>query len=147
MKWPDVVDSQTNRKTMTYKELENLDIDGKNIVIVGNANSGKTFATRNLSNRFPGHDVFHSDDYMNFDFVSVPDRILDDVMKSGRNVILEGQQIPRLLRKVKERKTPFKVDMIIRLHHNGEVTDSALAKMNRKILKELGEPITEVLRY
>lgn len=132
---------------MTYQELLSMDLTGKNVVIIGNSQSGKTHLAKHLHNRFPGHDIFHSDDYMDLDFKIVPDFILSAVNRSNRNVIIEGQQIPRMLKKLKGQDIGFKPDLVIRLHHYDEVDDSPLAKLNAEILKDLPYPVTEVLRF
>jgi GTPase SAR1 family protein len=84
-----------------------LDLSGKNIVVIGPPAAGKTTLALQLSRIWPQHRLVGGftglDGYMNdYDFEAALYAILDDISvyeEQGHNMILEGVQGYRLLRK------------------------------------------------
>lgn len=68
--------------------------------IVGGSLTGKTMFARRLS---VGGRVLtiHTDDYLHHDHADIPDKVREDVLKHD-NVVVEGTQVARLLRRYPE---------------------------------------------
>lgn len=78
-------------------EARRIDIAGKNVLIIGAPASGKTYLSGIFSHA--GHQVIHTDDYMEFGFQEALYRCLDDICDATQPTLVEGVQGPRLLRK------------------------------------------------
>jgi len=73
-----------------------MDIEGKNVLIIGCPASGKTY----LLNQFKTtHKKFPTDDYMRFGYEQSMYQVLEDIKKSTEKTLVEGIQGYRLLRK------------------------------------------------
>jgi cation diffusion facilitator CzcD-associated flavoprotein CzcO len=81
---------------MNTKEILNH-IKGKDVVIIGPPASGKTFLSKLLES--PAHTVLHTDDYVQFGYKEALYVLLNDLKHVDGNVIIEGVQGYRLLRK------------------------------------------------
>jgi len=80
----------------TINNVINIDIEQKNVLIIGCPASGKTY----LSNLFKTtHTKIHTDDYMRFGYVQSLYQILSDLKEINGLTIIEGIQGYRLLRK------------------------------------------------
>lgn len=81
---------------ITFDEALNLDIEGKNILILGCPASGKT----HLANLFDtAHQKFHTDDYIQHGYEQSLYVLLRDVVACPDKTLIEGIQGYRLLRK------------------------------------------------
>lgn len=78
-------------------EARRIPITGKNVLIIGPPASGKTYLSGIFSHA--GHDVIHTDDYMEFSFQEAMYRCMDDICDATQPTLVEGVQGPRLLRK------------------------------------------------
>lgn len=76
-----------------------VDIENKNVLIIGWPASGKTHLANLLWKDNPGHQCFHTDDYMHHGFVEALYALMEDIKKCRRPTIIEGVQGYRLLRK------------------------------------------------
>lgn len=80
----------------TIEQVLQMNIEGKNVLIIGCPASGKTY----LLNQFKTtHKKFHSDDYMRFGYEQSMYQLLEDIKKSTEHTLVEGIQGYRLLRK------------------------------------------------
>lgn len=80
----------------TIQQVLQMDIEHKNVLIIGCPASGKTY----LSNKFQtSHKKFHTDDYMKFGYEQSMYKVLEDIKKSNEYTLVEGIQGYRLLRK------------------------------------------------
>jgi len=100
---------------MTLEEILNIKMDGKIICLFGSPGSGKTY----LSNVLAAENamkIFHSDDYINYGYEDAVYYLMEDITKylwyKGNGLIVEGVQVPRLLRKGHELGN-FKADILI----------------------------------
>lgn len=96
---------------MNFKEVQNLDIACKNILIIGCPGSGKTY----LSDQFKtNHRIIHTDDYIKYGYEQSLYKIIEDINSIDCNTIIEGIQGYRLLRKGVELNCYYP-DIVIRL--------------------------------
>lgn len=91
--------------------IEDIDILDKNVLIIGNAGSGKTYLTSLINSE--NHNVLHTDDYIVHGFEQSMYKCLEDICKSGSKTIVEGIQGYRLLRKGVELKNYYPDVLII----------------------------------
>lgn len=97
----------------SISDIINLPIKGKNILIIGNPASGKTY----VSGLFPAthHTIIHTDDYIQHGHVEGLYKLLDDLAQIEGNTIIEGVLGYRLLRKGVELGVYYP-DIVIELH-------------------------------
>lgn len=81
---------------MTIEQVIQMDIEGKNVLIIGCPASGKTYLTKQFQTN---HKKFHTDDYMKYGYEQAMYKVLDDIKNSTENTLVEGIQGYRLLRK------------------------------------------------
>jgi deoxyadenosine/deoxycytidine kinase len=121
-----------------------MEIDWKKyntIVIIGLPATGKTF----LASRLPsGYKRYHTDDYMEHDFEDALYHLMDDLRRyKSREVVIEGVQGYRLLRKLAQRKMR-QPDLIVkcvaptelrehRYYERGKILNKGFDKMLTKI--------------
>ena len=80
----------------TIEQILQMNIEGKNVLIIGCPASGKTY----LLNQFKTtHKKFHTDDYMLFGYEKSMYQVLEDIKKTTEKTLVEGIQGYRLLRK------------------------------------------------
>jgi hypothetical protein len=87
-------------------------IAGKDVVIIGCPASGKTYLSNLLAS--PSHTVIHTDDYIKYGYKEALYVLLNDLKNIDGNVIIEGVQGYRLLRKGVELNCYFP-DIVIEL--------------------------------
>jgi len=128
-----------------------VDITGQDVVLVGRPGSGKTTFSQALSKKHPKHTLISTDDFMHLGYEQSMYAVLGYVKeqkRQGKNVIVEGVQGPRLLRKGAEQGT-FIPGLIIELTisdkeqaeayaSRGGITPGVLA-MNKNIETVLSE--------
>lgn len=100
-----------------------VDIDHKNVVIIGWPASGKTYLSKLLQHDNPGHKIFHTDDYIHHGYEQSLYALLKDVLKHNGPLIVEGVQGYRLLRKGAEMNC-FYPDIVIEL----EISEALMYK-------------------
>ncbi len=78
-----------------------IDITGKNVLIIGCPASGKSYLGMLLAGMNPGHDLIHTDDYMPLGYEPALYAILEHLQArdGSKPTIIEGVQGYRLLRK------------------------------------------------
>jgi len=77
--------------------LNELNIENKNILVIGCPGSGKTTIAKTL-NAY-NHEVIHTDDYIKYGYENALYKLLADVTSKTKNTIIEGVLGYRLLRK------------------------------------------------
>jgi len=77
-------------------DILNLDINNKNVLIIGCPASGKTYLSSKLKSN---HKIIHTDDYMHYGYDLSMYNVLNDIIESNENTLVEGVQGYRLLRK------------------------------------------------
>jgi len=81
---------------MTIEQVLQIDIEQKNVLIIGCPASGKTY----LFNKFKtANKKFHTDDYRDYGFEQSMYEVLDDIKATKEKTIVEGIQGYRMLRK------------------------------------------------
>lgn len=81
---------------MSIEDVLKLDIEGKNVLIIGCPASGKSY----LLNQFQtNHKKFQTDDYIQYGFEQSMYKVLEDIKNTEGNTLVEGVQGYRLLRK------------------------------------------------
>lgn len=104
------------------------------ICVAGAPKSGKVKVAKLIHERLPHYTLIKTDDYQHYGFKQAMYKILDDVTGMVYNdmpFIVEGTQVPRLLRKGLETQT-FIPDLIIKTDCNEDTL--------RKCYIEDGEP-------
>lgn len=76
-----------------------VDIEKKNVLIIGWPAAGKTHLSKLLARDNPGHKVIHTDDYIKYGYKESLYRILMELSGIRKPTIIEGIQGYRLLRK------------------------------------------------
>lgn len=76
-----------------------VDIENKNVLIIGWPASGKTYLANLLWKDNPDHQCFHTDDYMHHGYKESLYVLLKDLKRCKKPTIVEGVQGYRLLRK------------------------------------------------
>ncbi len=97
------------------ERIKDLDIKGKNVLIIGFPASGKTTLAELLDSE--SHTLIHSDDYIQFGFKESLYELLKDLKKIEGNTIIEGVMGYRLLRKGVELDSYYP-DLIIHMKVN-----------------------------
>ena len=103
-----------------------VDIETKNVLIIGKPTSGKTHLSTLLSKDNPNHKIIHTDDYVKFGYKEGLYRLLLDFAGVSQPTIIEGVLGYRLLRKGVELDCYYP-DLVIEL----EVPDALMYKTYR----------------
>lgn len=82
---------------MSIEEFGNLDIEGKNVLIIGCPASGKTWLSKKMAKST--HTVIHTDDYISYGYQMGMYCALDAANMSEKPTIVEGVHGYRMLRK------------------------------------------------
>lgn len=82
---------------MTIEEIIKLDIEGKDVLIIGCPASGKSYLLKQIPTTT--HLKISTDDYMNFGYEQSMYEVMKDIKASVINTLVEGIQGYRLLRK------------------------------------------------
>lgn len=100
---------------MTNEELITRLQGVKTICINGKTAAGKTTLTNLLKKSFPNHSYYHNDDYKPYGFEGSLYAMMEDIESDPNDYkIIEGIQVPRLLRKGAQ-TGKFTADLIIEL--------------------------------
>jgi len=103
-----------------------VDIENKNVLIIGMPASGKTFLSNLLKRDNPTHRLLHSDSYIKYGYKQALYKMLEDLGKITGPTIVEGVQGYRLLRKGVELDCYYP-DIVIEL----EITEARMLKTYR----------------
>ena len=128
-------------------DIEKLPIRGKNILIIGNPASGKTY----VSGLLPAthHTIIHTDDYIQYGHVDSLSKLLDDMEQIEGNTLIEGVLGYRLLRKGVELGVYFP-DIVIELQTSPECVEMTYTQQRQpeklKNLKGFTAGLGSVLR-
>lgn len=96
------------------KELDRINLQHKNIMILGKPSSGKTTLANKLIEGLNKHKLFHTDNYTNGGFLD----LTREIKESKKNVLIEGSLAYDLL------ANDYKPDVIIKI----EISDKQLEK-------------------
>jgi uridine kinase len=112
-------------------KISDLNLKGKNILIVGKPASGKTFISKILKKEFKNHEVLHSDD-----FIQLENQLkekLSNIVQQKRNYILEGNQAYLVFKWLDKSLYP---DIILEI----SVTDEQVKKIYEKerVMNKMG---------
>jgi adenylate kinase family enzyme len=80
----------------TIEQVLQIDIENKNVLIIGCPASGKTYLSKKFKHE---HKIIHTDDYIKFGYEQSMYQVLEDIKKSDKCTLVEGIQGYRLLRK------------------------------------------------
>lgn len=83
--------------TVTFEEILKLDIEGKDVIIIGCPASGKSYLLKQLPTIT--HLRISTDHYMNYGYEESMYKVMEDIKASPFNTLVEGIQGYRLLRK------------------------------------------------
>jgi predicted ATPase len=115
------------------QDLHMISFTNKSVLIIGLPGSGKThiasYIHRNLC---PHHHILHTDNYMRFGYDYSLYKILDDIKGDYGNLIIEGIQGYRLLRKGAKDKS-YLPNIVIQI-------ETSIDSINNVYFKERGRP-------
>lgn len=95
----------------SIEDVLSVDIEGKNVLIIGSPASGKTFVAAQLK-RINNHHIEHTDDYISYGYQQSLYAILESLTHLKGHHIVEGVQGYRMLRKGAELAS-YKPDIVI----------------------------------
>src|SRR5208283_5031803 len=81
---------------MTLTEIQDIDIKGRNIAIIGAPASGKTYLAAQLKG---SHVIVHTDSFIHLGWDNAVLSVIDHLNVLPGNWICEGVQVIRMLRK------------------------------------------------
>lgn len=97
--------------------INDIDINDKNVLIIGIPASGKSYVANLLNN--DNHYLIECDDYIGYGFEQSVYEILRDIERCNKKTIVEGVQGYRLLRKGIELDNYYP-DIVIQMHISEE---------------------------
>lgn len=100
-----------------------IDIGAKNVLIIGQPASGKTYLSKQLAHDNPSHYLIHTDNYMKYGYKESLYRLLMELGGVSKPTIIEGVLGYRLLRKGVELDCYYP-DIVVEL----EITDALMYK-------------------
>ena len=115
--------AKPRRKKMNTLMHVQVDIENKNVLIIGMPASGKTYLSELLHRDNPTHRLVHTDSYIKYGYREALYKLIEDLKKIKVPTIIEGVQGYRLLRKGVELDLYYP-DIVIEL----EVTEARMLK-------------------
>ena len=126
---------------MTFDEISKQKFAG-NILIVGDPATGKSRLSDMLSHNHPGHEIIHTDVFMDNGYEKGLYDIMQAIKNSDKPTLVEGVQGFRLLRKGLQQDSPVKYnpDNVIHLHS----PKSSIQKAYETDYKRLGKDTSKL---
>ena len=120
---------------MNIEELIGLNIEGKNVLIIGCPASGKSWLCNKIAK--PTHTVIHTDSYISYGYQAGMYCALDAANMSEKPTIVEGVQGYRMLRKGCEYGSYYP-DIVIEMQiSNSRMMQTYLKERDEKKIKYL----------
>jgi len=112
---------------MLIRDILQLDLVRKNVVITGNPASGKTHLANLMKKAYPYHKFISTDEFMEYGFEDALYELMRAIKEIGNYVIIEGVLGYRLLRKGVERDE-FYPEMVINMDTPEEEIEKVYAE-------------------
>ena len=106
-----------------------IEILDKNVLIIGDPTSGKTFYSKQLAAYNKSHKLIHTDDYLRFGKENSLYVLLNNLKRIKQPTIIEGVLGYRLLRKGAEEKSYYP-DIVIEIVISEELKNNRILERN-----------------
>ena len=118
-----------------------MNLENKSVLIIEKPGSGKTTLSKKIKKENPDHVILHTDDYINLGYEHALNKIILDIQRVRKPLIIEGILGYRLLRKgLKENS--YLPDIVIEIN----ISDSDVKKIyeNERNPKKLNHVLSMI---